>query len=107
MNFHITLLIASLVGLVLSLIGIGILILALRIVTKWVRGDFRAGRHPHARPGGPVLDIGTDNAANIQSMATSAKQFGAFLRQYDPELRKQIEWEPWSLLIVNLIVSKS
>jgi high-affinity nickel permease len=28
-------------------VGIVILLLALRIVVKWVRGDFRAGRHPH------------------------------------------------------------
>ena len=44
--------------------------------------------------GSTVLDVGIDNAANIQSMATSAKQFGAFLKQYDPELRKQIEAAP-------------
>jgi high-affinity nickel permease len=29
-------------------VGIVILLLALRIVVKWVRGDFRAGRHPHS-----------------------------------------------------------
>jgi ABC-type nickel/cobalt efflux system permease component RcnA len=34
-------------------VGIVILLLALRIVVKWVRGDFRAGRHPHRRLGGP------------------------------------------------------
>jgi ABC-type nickel/cobalt efflux system permease component RcnA len=34
-------------------VGIVILLLALRIVVKWVRGDFRAGRHPHQRAGGP------------------------------------------------------
>src|SRR5262249_26105275 len=28
-------------------VGIVILLLALRIVVKWIRGDFRAGRHPH------------------------------------------------------------
>lgn len=33
-------------------VGIVILLLALRIVVKWVRGDFRAGGHPHLRPGG-------------------------------------------------------
>jgi ABC-type nickel/cobalt efflux system permease component RcnA len=33
-------------------VGIVILLLALRIVVKWVRGDFRTGRHPHPRPGG-------------------------------------------------------
>src|SRR5262249_46490298 len=30
-------------------VGIVILLLALRIVVKWVRGEFRAGRHPHGR----------------------------------------------------------
>ena len=33
-------------------VGVVILLLALRIVAKWVRGDFRAGRHPHGRLGG-------------------------------------------------------
>jgi ABC-type nickel/cobalt efflux system permease component RcnA len=33
-------------------VGIVILLLALRVVVKWVRGDFRAGRHPHQRHGG-------------------------------------------------------
>jgi High-affinity nickel-transport protein len=35
-------------------VGIVILLLALRIVVKWLRGDFRAGSHPHRRPGGPT-----------------------------------------------------
>jgi len=46
------------------------------------------------RNGSTVLDIGTDNAADIQSMADSAKEFGEFLRQYDPELRRQIQAAP-------------
>ncbi|HEY6636041.1 MAG TPA: hypothetical protein VIZ61_00025 [Solirubrobacterales bacterium] len=33
-------------------VGIVILLLALRIVVKWVRGDFRAGHHPHQLPSG-------------------------------------------------------
>ena len=33
-------------------VGVVILLLALRIVVKWLRGDFRAGKHPHLRPGG-------------------------------------------------------
>jgi ABC-type nickel/cobalt efflux system permease component RcnA len=32
-------------------VGIVILLLALRIVVKWARGDFRAGRHPYRRSG--------------------------------------------------------
>jgi len=35
-------------------VGIVILLLALRIVVKWVHGDFRAGRHPHRRAGEPA-----------------------------------------------------
>jgi ABC-type nickel/cobalt efflux system permease component RcnA len=35
-------------------VGVVILLLALRIVAKWVRGDFRAGRHPHESPGPPA-----------------------------------------------------
>jgi len=31
-------------------VGVVILLLALRIVVKWLRGDFRAGRHAHQRP---------------------------------------------------------
>src|SRR5204862_7647035 len=31
-----------------TLVGVVILVLALRIVVKWARGDFRAGRHDHA-----------------------------------------------------------
>jgi hypothetical protein len=32
-------------------VGVVILALAARIVFKWVRGDFRAGKHPHGEPG--------------------------------------------------------
>jgi high-affinity nickel permease len=35
-------------------VGVVILLLALRIVVKWVRGDFRAGRHLHRRDAGPA-----------------------------------------------------
>jgi hypothetical protein len=34
-------------------VGVAILLLALRIVVKWLRGDFRAGMHPHPGAGGP------------------------------------------------------
>jgi len=32
-------------------IGVVILVLALRVIYKWARGDFRAGRHMHDTPG--------------------------------------------------------
>jgi ABC-type nickel/cobalt efflux system permease component RcnA len=35
-------------------VGVVILLLALRIVVKWVHGDFRAGRHLHRRDAGPA-----------------------------------------------------
>ena len=35
-------------------VGVVILLLAARIVAKWARGDFRAGRHPHLRSGGSM-----------------------------------------------------
>ena len=35
-------------------VGVVILLLATRIVAKWARGDFRAGRHPHLRSGGSM-----------------------------------------------------
>jgi high-affinity nickel permease len=35
-------------------VGVVILLLAMRIVVKWARGDFRAGRHPHLRPDGSM-----------------------------------------------------
>lgn len=35
-------------------VGIAILLLALRIMVKWLRGDFRAGIHPHPSGGGPA-----------------------------------------------------
>jgi cation transporter-like permease len=36
-------------------VGAVILLLALRIVAKWVRGDFRAGRHPHPKEGAATV----------------------------------------------------
>ena len=35
-------------------VGVVILLLALRIVVKWVRGDFRAGRHSHQKTSDPA-----------------------------------------------------
>ena len=35
-------------------VGVVILLLAMRIVVKWARGDFRAGQHPHLRPDGSM-----------------------------------------------------
>ena len=50
-------------------VGVVILLLALRIVVKWLRGDFRAGKHPHRRPGGPRATA-TSITATSPSIAT-------------------------------------
>jgi virulence factor Mce-like protein len=44
--------------------------------------------------GGTVLDIGTDEAANVRSLAGTSKEFAAFLRSYDPELRRTLDNAP-------------
>ena len=36
-------------------IGVVIILLALRVIWKWVRGDYRAGRHSHAPPATPRI----------------------------------------------------
>lgn len=38
--------------------------------------------------GGTVLDISTDKAGQLQSLAHNARVFSAFLKNYDPELRR-------------------
>ncbi len=44
--------------------------------------------------GNTVLDIGTDQAAEIRQLAVSSKQFAAFLKDYDPELRSTLKKAP-------------
>ncbi|RNL64821.1 MCE family protein [Nocardioides marmoriginsengisoli] len=44
--------------------------------------------------GSTVLDIGTSKAADIRQLAVSSKQFAAFLKNYDPELRRQLKQAP-------------
>jgi len=44
--------------------------------------------------GNTVLDIGTDKAADIRQFAVSSKQFAAFLKDYDPELRSTLRKAP-------------
>ncbi|TQK70821.1 MULTISPECIES: MlaD family protein [unclassified Nocardioides] len=43
---------------------------------------------------GGVLSIATDNADSLRQLATSAKQFARFLRNYDPELRDLLKRGP-------------
>lgn len=56
--------------------------------------------------GQTVLDIGTDNAARIRSMSRSAREFGEFLRQYDPELRKQIQAGPGQIKTLDELLGE-
>jgi virulence factor Mce-like protein len=55
--------------------------------------------------GSTVLDIGPSKAADIRSLAVSAKQFAAFLKSYDPELRKRIAAAPSQLAILKTLVN--
>ncbi len=43
---------------------------------------------------GGVLSIATDNADSLRQLAASAKQFAAFLKNYDPELRDMLKRGP-------------
>lgn len=52
----------------------------------------------------PALDIGTDNAGNLQRLATSAKSLAAFLRDYDPELRATLRKAPGQITQLRRLV---
>jgi len=47
--------------------------------------------------GNTVLSIGTDKADDIRTLASSAKEFAAFLKNYDPELRQTLTDAPGQL----------
>jgi virulence factor Mce-like protein len=44
--------------------------------------------------GSTILDIGTAKADDIRTLARTSRQFAAFLRSYDPELRRQLALAP-------------
>lgn len=44
--------------------------------------------------GNTVLSIGTDKADDIRTLASSAREFAAFLKNYDPELRSTLASAP-------------
>jgi ABC-type nickel/cobalt efflux system permease component RcnA len=49
-------------------VGVVIIVLAARVIVKWLRGDYRAGRHPHL----PVSDVGvTDGHRHLHADATA------------------------------------
>lgn len=55
--------------------------------------------------GSQVLDIGTSKASEIRELATSAKQFAAFLKNYDPELRKTLAAAPAQITQLQALIT--
>lgn len=55
--------------------------------------------------GSTVLDIGTDKAAEIRELATSSKQFAAFLKNYDPELRSTLKKAPAQITLLQALLN--
>lgn len=54
--------------------------------------------------GGTVLDIGISKGADLRELATSSKQFAAFLKNYDPELRSQLSAAPAQITQLRALV---
>jgi len=61
-------------------VGVVILLLGLRVVAKWLRGDFRAGRHPHRRLTGSIahhhLHHGGEREHRHRSVRTPQQALG-------------------------------
>lgn len=55
--------------------------------------------------GSTVLDIGTDQADEIRTLATSSKKFAAFLKNNDPELRRMLGRAPGQIDELRLLVA--
>jgi phospholipid/cholesterol/gamma-HCH transport system substrate-binding protein len=53
---------------------------------------------------GTALDIGVDQAGNVEQLAGSARQLAAFLRNYDPELRRTLRRGPGQLAQLERLV---
>lgn len=54
--------------------------------------------------GGTVLDIGTAKSDDIRQLAVSSRKFAAFLRNYDPELRKTLAKAPGQIEQLQALV---
>ena len=54
--------------------------------------------------GNTVLSIGTDKADDIRTLATSARQFAAFLKNYDPQLRSTLQTAPENLAALQQLL---
>lgn len=57
--------------------------------------------------GDTVLDIATDNTAELERLGTSARQLAAFLRDYDPELRRTLDRAPGQLRELEELVDQA
>ncbi|MCX6395944.1 MAG: MCE family protein [Propionibacteriales bacterium] len=54
--------------------------------------------------GNAVLDIVPSRATEIRDLASNAKQFAAFLRSYDPELRRTLDAAPGQITQLQALV---
>jgi virulence factor Mce-like protein len=54
---------------------------------------------------GPVLDIATTRADDIRQLARSSREFAAFLRDYDPELRATLHAAPGQITQLQGLVT--
>jgi len=54
--------------------------------------------------GGTVLDIGTEKADDIRQLAISSRKFAAFLKDYDPELRKTLVRAPGQITQLQALI---
>lgn len=55
--------------------------------------------------GSEVLDIAPSRSTEIRDLATSAKAFASFLKNYDPELRKTLDLAPTQIEALQALVS--
>ncbi|UDY22319.1 MCE family protein [Nocardioides sp. Kera G14] len=55
---------------------------------------------------GPAIQVPVSESGDLEQLATSAKQFAAFLKDYDPELTKQLEHAPAQLTQVQSLVDQ-
>jgi phospholipid/cholesterol/gamma-HCH transport system substrate-binding protein len=53
----------------------------------------------------PVLDIAPAKADDIRQLATSSRQFAAFLKSYDPELRRTLDDAPAQIKQLQALVA--
>lgn len=56
--------------------------------------------------GGKALDVPVSQSGDLQALATSAKQFAAFLKDYNPTLVKQLEKAPQQLKTTEGLVQE-